>query len=79
MTMLVLRGLYKSGIIVDQWHKFDDTPTNDYKNELYRDFVSMLLDDLYRDFVSTLLDDHIEENDVLLRVEWIHGDIEKAV
>ena len=65
--MLVLRGLYKRGIIVDQWHEFDDTYTDDYKNELYRDFVSMLLDD------------PIEENDVLLRVEWIQGHIEKAV
>ena len=65
--MLVLRGLYKSGIIVDQWHKFNDTYTDDYKNELYRDFVSMLLDD------------PIEENDVLLRVEWIQGYVEKAV
>lgn len=65
--MLVLRGLYKSGIIVDQRHEFDDTYTDDYKNKLYRDFVSMLLDD------------PIEENDVLLRVEWIQGHVEKAV
>ena len=60
--MLVLRGIYKSGIIVDQLHEIDD-----YKNELYRDFVSMLLDD------------PIEKNDVLLRVEWIQVHVEKAV
>lgn len=60
--MLILRGLYKSGIVVDQKHQDGDRYTYAYKNDLYRHFTSMLLDD------------PIEENDILLRVEWIHED-----
>ncbi len=60
--MLILRGLYKSGIVVDQKHPDGESYTDVYKNDLYRWFVAMLLND------------PIEENDILLRVEWIHED-----
>lgn len=60
--MLILRGLYKSNIVVDQRHELGYTYDPDYMNELYLEFVSMLLND------------PIYENDVLLRVEWVHED-----
>ena len=65
--MLILRGLYKSGIVVDQ--KFEDgaSYTDAYKNDLYYHFVQMLIHE------------PIEDNDVLLRVEWIHEDGSLAV
>lgn len=67
VTMLKLRGFYKSGIIVDQEYPDADDYTESYMNDLYLKFVTMLLDN------------PIEENDVLLRVEWIQGHVEKAV
>ena len=56
------KRFYKSNIVVDQRHEFGYTYNSYYMNELYLEFVLMLLND------------PPDENDILLRVEWVHED-----
>ena len=60
--MLILRGIYASGIVVDQNHP---------KAE---DYSSVYMNDVFRDFVSALLTDPVEPNDTFIGALWLNED-----
>lgn len=59
--MEILRGVYNSGIIVEIKHDDAERYTEEYRNDLFRSFVSDLLFNTFSD------------NDYLVNVSWIKG------